>query len=177
MFVATDGSCTNNGSPYAKAGFGVACENGTTISGPVKGFKVKAINYPEVVYHNVHQTPTNNRGELFGIMYALSYINTLPAGEFTIVTDSTYCKNIFTVWYKQWIERDTFVGKCNQDLITIIAPMFDALREKQYTINMIWQKAHLPKTQTNQLIRLNILADELANQGSSSSINISTIDL
>lgn len=169
--IATDGSCSNNGGVGAKAGFGVVCEDGSTVYGPVLPFRVKEIQYPATIYHpNAKQAPTNNRGELMAILYALHLMKTKPVGQFTIVTDSTYCRNIFTGWLDKWIAEGTLHSKLNQDIILIIDNMFKEVRALGYVIEMVWQKAHLPKSVSRDVFsRLNEKADDLADKGRLSS--------
>lgn len=169
MLIATDGSCSANGAPGAKAGFGVACENGKRISGPVKAFNVKEIQYPEAIYYPSRQLPSNNRGELMGILYALHYLSTQPAGNHIIITDSTYCKNIFTGWYDKWIAEGTFSSKKNQDIITLIIIILNVVTGTGHTVEFVWQKAHLPASvDKTTYSRLNDIADKLADEGRTS---------
>lgn len=174
MLIATDGSCSKNGCSTAKAGFGIIFENGTKISGPVKPYLVKNINYPEIEYYPTRQAPTNNRGELLGILFALCHTKTLPPGEYTIVTDSTYSMNIYTEWYKKWLDEGTFMSKKNPDIITLTDKILTELKNTGYTIEFIWQKAHVPNRDiSTACARLNKIADDLADQGRlSESINI-----
>jgi ribonuclease HI len=113
MRVFTDGSCTANGKPGAKAGF--------------------AAWFPEHrEWSSAHRVPdgesqTNQRAELSGIALAVRTLEEQGCHDEDIViyTDSDYCINCLTKWISGWIARGwkTTEGKdvLHRDLIERIA--------------------------------------------------------
>ena len=82
--VYTDGACSNNGKPGAKAGIGVyfGVEDERNVSRKISGKQ------------------TNNRAELLAIMEVFQILNKdINEGKLvTIYTDSKYSINVLTVW-------------------------------------------------------------------------------
>lgn len=85
----TDGSCSKNGSPDAVAGWSYCIVRGDILLGQDSGF-----------IHNA----TNNIGELWGILKALTYIDTFftQDAEAIIYSDSAYCVNGINEWRFNW---------------------------------------------------------------------------
>lgn len=86
--IYTDGACTNNGKPNARAGWGAVLTNpqGDTleIAGPV----------PE------GQPQTNGRAELMAVAEALERCT--QAAPITLNTDSEYIAKAFQSWLASW---------------------------------------------------------------------------
>jgi ribonuclease HI len=109
MRVFTDGSCTNNGRPGAKAGY--------------------AVWFPEHPdWSESHRIPdteeqTNNRAELSAIRRAVQILESKGYldEDIVIYTDSNYSINCLSVWITGWLARGwkTSDGKpvLNRDLI------------------------------------------------------------
>jgi ribonuclease HI len=98
FYVFTDGACTNNGKPNARASFAV--------------FFTDQHQHP-LFRHNFAErltdNPTNQRAELMAILRAFEILNTnefqlrvLGNKNFTIASDSMYSINCLTKWYKAW---------------------------------------------------------------------------
>jgi len=83
--VYTDGSCFNNGTPQARAGFGVfwGDEHPLNSCGPVT-------------------PPTNNRGELTAVIFALRQALDGGLDKLTVCTDSQYVIKGVTEYLPHW---------------------------------------------------------------------------
>ena len=109
MRVFTDGACSKNGKPDAKAGFAVWFPEKRNLS--------SSHRVPE------NESQTNQRAELSAIRFAVSVLE--KAGyldeDIVIYTDSEYSINCVTKWLPGWISRGwkTSDGKdvLHQDLI------------------------------------------------------------
>ena len=110
------------------------------------------------------ENPTNNKGELYGILAALKVSNIKK--ELIIYTDSTYCINSLTKWHKKWIKNGwkTTNGKdvLNQDLIKEILKILENRNVKFRHV-----KAHKspPKNKTSEEYKIwygNKMADKYA---------------
>lgn len=93
MRVFTDGACSQNGKPTAKAGYAVWFPENRELS--------SASRVP------ADQPQTNQRAEMMAIRHA---VVTLEDKGFTdqdivIYTDSDYCINCLTKWIPGWISR------------------------------------------------------------------------
>ena len=93
MRVFTDGACSQNGKPTAKAGYAVWVPENRELS--------SASRVP------ADQPQTNQRAEMMAIRHA---VVTLEDKGFTdqdivIYTDSDYCINCLTKWIPGWISR------------------------------------------------------------------------
>ena len=87
LMVYTDGACTNNGKPDARAGIGVyfGSDDSRNICERLRGRQ------------------TNNRAEMVAIWRAI-----IEAGKHTnlvVCTDSMLCVNSITKWMKGWKKR------------------------------------------------------------------------
>lgn len=109
MRVFTDGSCSLNGRPGAKAGFAVWFPDNPELS--------CAERVPD------GQSQTNQRAELSAIQRAVEILETngFCTEDLEIYTDSKYSIDCLTNWLPGWIARDwkTAEGKdvLHQDLI------------------------------------------------------------
>lgn len=93
MRVFTDGACTNNGRPGAKAGYAVWFPDHQELS--------EAERIPDT------QAQTNQRGELTAIARAVVILDEkgFHDTDITIYTDSDYSINCLTKWITGWIGR------------------------------------------------------------------------
>lgn len=94
MRVFTDGSCTKNGRPGAKAGFAAWFPDHPELSA--------AERIPD------NEPQTNQRAELRGIALAVSILvkNGLLDEDLVIYTDSDYSINCLTKWLPGWVSRN-----------------------------------------------------------------------
>lgn len=126
--AATDGSCTGNGKPGAKAGYGFIVQAGPLAGlkafGPVRPFEYEWIN-PSDPLHGFAPgrekvAPSNNRGEFLAICYLLLAIcRTGPTAAVIIVTDSEYAINTVDTWIHTWKAKNILHTKKNMDLVLI----------------------------------------------------------
>lgn len=133
----TDGSCINNGSPFARGGWAAVLE------GSGKQLRISG-----------HQSPTtNNRMELMAILEGLKAIRAESA-VVTLYTDSAYARNGCKTWRHDWKRRGWRTAQKkpveNQDLWQQI----DELLER-HRVDLKWVKGHNGHPQ-------NELADRLA---------------
>ena len=117
LTIYCDGSCTSNGKPEARAGFGVYVTR--------DGFDIH--RHSERIGDTEPQT--NQRAELRGLQYALNYLAKSGTAIGIIYTDSKYALNCLTTWGPGWEKRDwkKADGKdvLHQDLLK---PMMETLQ-------------------------------------------------
>ncbi len=132
--VFTDGACSNNGRANAKAGIGLYFENTKeTHSENVKDILKEF--FPDLKSVKV----TNNIAELLAIFKALYMIlDNVPHNNFKVIikTDSMYCINIFTKWYKGWQKKNwvTANGKpvLNKEIIIDILKLVQLVPDIEF---------------------------------------------
>ena len=112
--IYTDGACTNNGKPGAKASYAYYLPEHQSLSDSGR--------IPD------DQPQTNNRGELSGILHGINKVlASFPPSDVDlyVYTDSDYSKNCLTKWVSGWIKRGwkTTEGTpvLNRDLIEDIS--------------------------------------------------------
>lgn len=161
IFIYTDGACSNNGKSNARAGIGIYFQDTKEcISENIES--VISTLIPEV---NIKMV-SNQKAELLAILKALDLSKERIRNKYiiNIKTDSMYCINIFTKWYKTWEKKDwkASTGKevLNKEIIQKILPYV-----KNYDINFSYVPAH--KTEPNDKTKYNdwfgnMKADELA---------------
>lgn len=93
MRVFTDGACSSNGKPNAKAGYAVWFPDNTTLS--------MSERVPS------DQAQTNQRAELAAIQRATQILeeNGYTDEDIVIYTDSDYSINCLTKWITNWVAR------------------------------------------------------------------------
>lgn len=93
MRVFTDGACSSNGRPGAKAGFAVWFPENQSMSVSAKV--------------SSDQAQTNQRAELSAIDRAITVLeeNGFLDEDIVIYTDSEYCINCLTRWITGWVSR------------------------------------------------------------------------
>lgn len=101
----TDGGASQNGKANAKAKYAFYIEElGVKVSGNVERTEKYA--------------PSNQRGELMGIITGLEYIcENCNFVDCIVVTDSAYCKGIIESWLEKWKLNNELEEKKNTDLI------------------------------------------------------------
>jgi uracil-DNA glycosylase len=140
VVVFTDGGCAGNGKSYATASYGThfpekfnEVSNGYVgnISGLVPGLEIMDIQKGVIIQGKKRITPSNNRGELLGVIMALDVIiyNTLN-GPWLIVMDSEYCMHMINERIWKWYKKDaTFSQWANPDLVNILYKQLLKLQE------------------------------------------------
>jgi ribonuclease HI len=145
----TDGSCTRNGQPGAKAAFGVYIVRGDTVL-VKKGVKLSA-----------EEPQTNQRAELQGLFYALTYMAEGGlAGK--IYSDSKYSIDCLKSWAPKWVQNGW--RKADKKPVLhddILKPMYELWLGLKENVELLHVDAHTGKT--DFLSRGNDVADRLAN--------------
>lgn len=132
-FAFTDGACSQNGKPGAKAAFASLIINpsagkGFSVKGPVASATYLLNDKIEGDVSKPVQ-PSNNRGELLGIIYAMhSLIQTNVEGCVEIVSDSRISIMTLTTWLPARQKKNTVHELKNTDLVLIAAKLLDQLR-------------------------------------------------
>lgn len=173
LIVFTDGSCLGNGKKDAKASFGIyfpdTFDNKQNIISNKKMYGLVPLHTLEIVNDKIKETkdkisPTNNRGELLGIVYALKIINDLidsPNINIIITVDTEYGLKTVKTWIWSWYKTDkAFEHKKNPDIMRIlykylidIKTKLNKKSEKDLFVSNIgesgiyisWQESHLDK--------------------------------
>lgn len=140
IMVWTDGACSGNGKSSAVAGFGSLILGGymgkTVVSGKVRGCKYILNDDHTIGYDEKSpETPTNNRGELLGILYGLwvldrSYIS----GSIEIIVDSEYALNTLEDYYPKRLGKGTQSELVNLDLLEICYKLVKKIRQHSKVI-------------------------------------------
>lgn len=140
MVIYTDGSCSSNGGPNSRGGFGVV----------VVGNDEQIIK----VYQKQCENTTNNREELKAILWAMwNYGNkTNPP---TVYSDSAYCVNSLTNWVWSWLKNDWTKSDGGPVQNADIMSAFVELWRAGYQINLVKVKGHAGNV-------YNEMADKLA---------------
>lgn len=124
--VYTDGSCQENGTSNAVAGYGIFIDEQRKWKGPVGGDQ------------------TNNRAEMTAILKTLDL--TKDHSNVCIFTDSQYVKRGINEWMKGWKRRGwkKSNGKAllNPDLWKALHAAVSARRNAGDTITVEWVAAH-----------------------------------
>lgn len=141
--IYTDGACTNNGKPNARAGWGAVLTNPEgdvlELAGPVPA----------------SQPQTNSRAELLAVVEALDRC-TIPA-PITLYTDSQYIANACNGWLADWKARGRRkADKKPPEHLDLWQRLDQLLQAKD--VSVYWVKAH------NGTLG-NERADGLANHG------------
>lgn len=118
--------------------------------------------------------PTNNRGELMGILIALYYLHASNIQEpVTILTDSLYSINCIKKWYPSWKSKNNFYGKKNLDLLKIIDTLVENLNSSNKQFELEHINSHMPLYKIEKITdsnlrnkhTLNAMADYYATLG------------
>jgi uracil-DNA glycosylase len=133
----TDGGCTKNGYPGARAAFAVyvagAAFGKTTVQGLVEPHEYKFIDdaLPELGICSVPNTsvrPSNNRGEWLAIIYCfLVVLRGRATGEFELCSDSRNSVMTLKEWYTDRVRKGTEGELKNQDLLQCALRLHSAL--------------------------------------------------
>jgi ribonuclease HI len=137
--IWTDGSSRDNGKPHCVGGWSACYMMGRKIY---------------IRYGHLPAPSSNNRGEIWGVLYSIMTFLHKPEWKLHIYSDSQYvCKSI-NEWRHKW-KKNNYDGVTNSDLLI---PLFEAW-DKHGNASISWVKGHAG-------IRGNELADEFASAGS-----------
>ena len=185
-FAFTDGGCSKNGKKNAVASFSALIE-GVTVRGIVKPFEYKFVDEKNlekgICIQNVKVQPSNNRGELLGLVYGfLSLLIEGACGEINVWTDSKICVNTLLTWLPNRLKKGTEKELKNFDLIMIAWKLLNALRNQAIIVNIHHINSHtkeppLSAPKSEKFIwRGNFLADKNASLALSEGIPINIIN-
>lgn len=129
LSIYTDGSCSNNGKPGARAGWSFAIPLVSLLAGgPVPS----------------DQKQTNNTGELTAIYEGLRYVCYLSSQhsfqQVRVVSDSEYCIKGLTIWKKNYYPGST---RANNDTFVKILGLIESLSRSQISVIYKHINSHL----------------------------------
>ena len=179
-FCFSDGGCINNGKKKAKASFCSVFIDGKDkiiIKGIVKPYKYY-LNDENIIFDNdnivsininiddmssiisidetVSIAPSNNRGELLGIIYSLLQLLNRGLNEkvdyntVEIYTDSLICLKTFNEWLPKRRKNNTVHELKNFDLLIIAEYLLDEVKKIYLAVNIIHVKSHQPRPHENE---------------------------
>ena len=133
IHIFTDGACSRNGKPDAKAAWAFLCVDDTT----------REIRHRESSKIPLTEPQTNQRAELQALLNGLIYSKGLPPDtRICIWSDSQYAINCASVWGPTWKQRGwTKQGGAIQHL-DIIKPLVETTRELGFRLEYKWLKGH-----------------------------------
>ncbi len=143
--IYTDGSSQHNGKPNCIAGWAMVIPN----------FRGKMF----IRYGNLPAPSSNNKGEIVGVLYALSIFANQTTFHPEIFSDSQYVVNSVTNWANNW-EKINYEGIKNRALIM---PMHQLYKNNKCKVALKWVKGHAG-------LHGNELADEFCSYGRQSKI-------
>jgi ribonuclease HI len=118
--IFTDGGCSDNGGKNPVASYAyVIFSDGKEIHRE-SGLVVQGVHGDE--------KPSNNRGELFAILYALEYADKYNLSNVTLYSDSKISVNTINEWYNTWITKGIVNKKANAKLITAVMNIYGRLK-------------------------------------------------
>lgn len=173
----TDGACTKNGQPNARASFAVYIAGGafgrTHIKGIVRPYEYALVDEanPELGIRTceVAVIPTNNRGELLAIIYCLlAVLRGRALGSFELCSDSFNSVMTLKEWYANRLAKGTENELKNPDLVRIAIALQARLKKQTASSVLTFCKAHQPRPPATAPAREryiwagNDLADKLA---------------
>jgi len=171
IYIATDGACSANGADNAKASYGFVTGDISCVP-KIKGLIMSSNMYKTVIKTIIDRElktqdayfaqnglvpeennikPSNNRGELCGIKYALDYITQILSQNkdeqqkysFTIVSDSAYSIGAVNVWGANWLKDPSgSKDKKNTDIIFPLVAVVAEIR-KTATLDFKHVRSHL----------------------------------
>jgi uracil-DNA glycosylase len=182
-----DGACTRNGKPGARAAFAVLLVGGQFGAAIVRG-EVRSCEYafrdpaaPErgVVPTSRAATPSNNRGELMGLVYCLLGLLVGRAlGRVEIWTDSQISAKTLLEWLPARLHKGTERELKNFDLVWIAWTLLGKLRLQAEQVEIVHIKSHQmapPETATAR-DRLAWKGNQLADQHAAKVLAEATTD-
>ena len=173
-YIFTDGGCSNNGKKNAVASFSCIIidgktrkiirgkvlpnefflENGTIVTENGNGAIVSEITkIIEIKSNEKYVQPSNNRGELLGIIQALKYLTNLQpnATNVIIVSDSLLCIKTFNEWLPARRKKNTAHELKNFDLISIGEILLEECKKLNFNIKFVHINSHLSEPVNSNL--------------------------
>jgi hypothetical protein len=107
----------------------------------------------EIGLNGVAVRPTNQRGELFGIYYAIKAIyDSQKNKEYLIVTDSEYAYKTIDIYYPNRVKKGTEKELANLDILEPTIKMRDELTAKNIKTCFLHVNSHRDKPITNNIV-------------------------
>jgi len=158
MRMYTDGACSDNGKKNAKAGWAVVIDHYMTRA-YYGNLPHAQITFDEKISfdQSVNIPATNNRAEMFAILFAL-YKAHQEGCRALIITDSNFTINVLTKWLKSWDRNGVIDDKKNPDILRCFLSIW-----KKVEFQFIHQNSHT--NESSQNADGNRLADEYAVKG------------
>jgi ribonuclease HI len=162
QYIYTDGACIGNGKAYATASFATIVGN-TYFAASVNECSYKMENY--IIIPNIAAPavkPSNNRGELLGIIFGLLAVRHLLAASDRIViyTDSNYALKTLLYYYPARISKGTQNQLLNPDLLEIGHKLLTELP----CIELVHIKAHQTTTKCSMCNTCDDCINRLGNE-------------
>jgi uracil DNA glycosylase/ribonuclease HI len=173
----SDGSCSLNGKPGARASF-AALLTGAQFGAAVIRGEVCPAEYAFIDEQRpalgiratkVRAPPSNNRGELLGVIYALlALLRGCAVGRVELISDSEICVKTLLEWLPARLKKGTERELKNYDLVAIAWRLLGLLREQAASVAITHMRSHQkppPESAPRRerfIHRGNALADEHA---------------
>ena len=134
--IFTDGAASNNGRVNAVASYAFLIKFGEHEGYVEKGEVIKTETY----------NPSNNRGELLGLLNSLQYIldNNIKS-DLVIISDSSYTINMYNSWLDKWILEESINTKSNQDLIHRMIDIKTEIKKRNINVLVSFVESHATK--------------------------------
>lgn len=152
IIAFTDGGCSKNGKVGARASYATMITGGqfgnSVVSGEVypNAYKFIDVKNPHIgIMHDVkiQIAPSNNRGELLGIVYALlALLKGCAIGNVEIISDSKISVNTLSTWLPNRIKKGTSHEMKNLDLLMISWELLASLRKQCKSVIFTHTNSH-----------------------------------
>ena len=131
--IFTDGAASNNGKENAIASYSFIIKHGVNAGYIEKGEVIKTQEYK----------PSNNRGEMLGVLNSIQYIidNNIIT-NIIIISDSSYTVNTYNLWLDKWMKEETINSKANQDLIYRMIDLKNEVKKRNLNITLSHVESH-----------------------------------
>jgi uracil-DNA glycosylase len=183
----SDGSCPLNGKPGARASF-AALVTGAQFGAAVIRGEVCPTEYafldeddPE---RGIRETqtlvaPSNNRGELLGIIYAfLALLRGRAVGRVELISDSEISVNTLLDWLPKRLKKKTERDLKNYDLVMIAWRLLGLLREQAACVVLTHTRSHQkpPPTSAPSRVRFVWKGNDMADKHADAPLTAPTAD-
>jgi ribonuclease HI len=153
MNIYTDGAASNNGKVNVVASFSAIVFE-KIIRGYVMPYNYELVNIEntyKLINNDIKTMPSNNRGELLGITYALLELLNREPQDIKLYSDSLISVNTINLWYSKRKEDNTLNVLKNLDLLDIIMDLINILKQRKFNISFIHINSHQKNIITNDL--------------------------
>lgn len=166
MNIYTDGAARDNGKYNVRASYSAVIKD-KVVNGLVMPNAYTLSDSNELQITNIKVVPSNNRGELLGIIHALLEVYNSNIDDAKIYSDSLISVKTINEWYPNRKRKGTEKELKNLDLIEIIMSLVHKLRQKNIKISFNHINGHVKVTSgldatQLELINGNTLADKYA---------------